>query len=415
MTSLRSRLGGSASSGFLKYFGPALVVSVAYIDPGNFGTDIAGGASYDYDLLWVVWLAGVMAIVLQYLSGKLGIATGRSLAELVRDRLGSRRRVIAYWLGCETFAVATDLAEFLGVTVALYLLFGIPLLVSSWIAAFDVILIFIIAGRKFRRLEMVIATFVGMIGIGYLYEIFVTRPSALKIVVASFLPKVSSSTELAIAVGIIGATVMPHALSVHSWLTKNKLEKGDLEEKKRLLGYHRDETLSVLGVASFVNAAILIMSAAAFYGRGIHVATVDQAYTTLLPLFGFAASAVFAITLLASGLSSSTTGVIAGQSLFEGLLGTRINPWVRRIVIRVINVVPTTIAITAGVNPLSLLVYSQVVLSFLIPLPLVPLIIFTMDAKLMGPFANRRATTAMAMAFCGIIMAFNLFLLYGLL
>ena len=414
LTRLSKAWDNVTTSGFTRYFGPALIVSVAYIDPGNFGTDIAGGASYAYDLLWVVWLASVMAMVLQYLSGKLGIATGQSLAELLREKLKSRWRIIAYWLGCETFAVFTDLAEFLGVALGLYLLFGMPLLIAAWVSAFDIIIIFLLAGKKFRRIEIIIANFVTIIGLGYVYEIFLTKPNVVQVATHSFLPVISDSGAGLVAVGIIGATVMPHALVLHSWLARNKLVTGDPQEKRRLLTYHRDETVSVLGMAGLVNGAILMMASAAFNTRGIQVATVDEAYRTMVPLFGFAAATVFAITLLCSGLSSSTTGVLAGQSILEGLLGSHVNPWFRRIVIRVINIVPTTIAITLGLNPLNLLVYSQVVLSLLIPLPLIPLLVFTMDRRLMGSMVNRKATTAMGLLFCGVIIAFNAYLVLQL-
>jgi manganese transport protein len=405
---------GSFLQGLLKYFGPALIVSVAYLDPGNFGTDIEGGASYGYDLLWIVWLASIMAMVLQYLSGKLGIATGQSLAELMREKLKSRWRIIAYWLGCEAFAVFTDLAEFLGVALGLYLLFGMPLLPAAWVAAFDVIIIFLIAGKKFARIEMIVGNLVTIIGLGYVYEIFLTKPDIALVATHSVLPVISNSNAGMVAVGIIGATVMPHALILHSWLSKNKLVTGDREEKRRLLSYHKYETISVLGLAGLVNGAILLMASAAFNSRGIQVVTVDEAYRTLVPLFGFTAATVFAITLLCSGLSSSTAGVLAGQSILEGLLGSHVNPWLRRIVIRVINVVPTTVAITVGLNPLNLLVYSQVILSILIPLPLIPLLVFTMDRKLMGSMVNRKATTAIGFVFCVVILAFNAYLLLQL-
>ena len=402
------------TSGFVRYIGPAVIVSTAYIDPGNFGTDIAGGASYAYNLLWVVWLASIMAMVLQYLSGKLGLATGQSLAEIVRLKLKSRWRIVTYWLACEIFAVFTDLAEFLGVALGLYLLLGIPLLIAAWISAFDVIVIFLLAGRKFRRIEIIIANFVTVIGLGYIYEIFLTKPNATLIVTHSVLPLVPSADAGVVTVGIIGATVMPHVLVLHSWLARNKLVTGEPEEKKRLLRYHRNETVSMLGIAGLMNGAILMMAAAAFNSRGIQVAAVEEAYRTLVPLFGFAAATVFAITLLCSGLSSSTCGVLAGQSILEGLLGSHVNPWLRRIVIRVINVIPTMVAITIGLNPLDLLVYSQVVLSLLIPLPLVPLILFTRDTKLMGSMVNRKSLTAVGLLFCGIIIAFNVYLLLNL-
>jgi len=396
-------------SGFLRYFGPALIVSVAYFDPGNFGTDIAGGQGFNYDLLWVVWLASMMAMLLQYLSGKLGIATGRSLAELAREKLGSRRRVISYWLACEVFAVATDLAEFLGVTVALSLLFGIPQIWAAAIASFDVLFIFALAGREFRRIELLMVGLVSVVGLGYIYEVLITRPDYFAIAYHSVVPTLSLSA-VPVAVGIIGATVMPHALVVHSWLTKNKLQRGDAEEKRTLLRYHVFDTVANLSGAALINVAILVMAAAAFFGRA-SVATLEDAYVTLTPLFGSLSAIVFALTLLCSGLSSSTTGVLAGQALMEGLLGSNVHPWLRRVVLRGINVFPTMVALVLGFNILSLLVYSQVLLSILIPLPLIPLLYFTSKRSYMGGFVNRRTTTYVALAFTVVILAFNAFLL----
>jgi len=391
---------------FLRYFGPAMIISVAYVDPGNFGTDIAAGSLYGYELLWVVWLASGMAMLLQYLSGKIGIACGRSMPELMREKLGSRRKAIAYWLASETFAIATDLAEFLGVAIALTLLFGIPLLYSAVIASFDVVLIFLLVGRRFRYIEVAISALVGIIGLGYVYEIIIIRPDAMAIVTHSAIPHLSISSAT-IAVGILGATVMPHALALHSWLTKQKLKQGGTEEKKELLRYHLIDNVINLFVAGLVNAAILILAAAAFGATGAPVASLQDAYHTLAPLFGAAAGIIFAITLLASGLSSSITGVLAGQALMEGLLGPGINPWLRRIVVRGINVVPTLVAIYIGINPLDILVYSQVVLSLLIPLPLIPILYFSSKSGYMGEFVNRRSTTLVALAFTGIILAFN--------
>jgi manganese transport protein len=393
-------------SQFLRFYGPALVVSVAYIDPGNFGTDIAAGAGYEYDLLWVVWLASIMAMLLQYLSGKIGIATGHSMPELMRESLKSRRNVMAYWLSSEVFAVATDLAEFLGVALALNLLFRIPLLWAAAIASFDVVFIFLLAGHKFRRIEMLIGVLVSIIGFGYVYEIFITGPDIGSVALHSVTPVLTTAT-VPLAVGIIGATVMPHALAVHSWLTKNKLTTGDEVEKRQLLRYHLADNVINLSIAGLVNAAILIMSAAAFSGTGNSVSTVEQAYQTLTPLFGVLASSVFAVTLLASGLSSSTTGVLSGQALMEGLLGRNVHPWLRRVVVRVINVVPTFVAIYVGLNALDLLVYSQVILSLLIPLPLIPIIYLTSKKRLMGEFVNRKVTTLMALVFASLILAFN--------
>ncbi len=402
---------------YLGWFGPATLAAVAYIDPGNFGTDISAGAGFGYVLLWSVLLANLMGMLIQYLSGKLGLATGQSLAELVRVSLGSRRRVIPYWLASEAFALFTDLAEFLGVTSAIYLLSGgaIPLLVASWISAFDVVLVFAIAGNRFRRIELVITTLVFGVGLGYIYEIFLVKPNALSIVHGLVVPAVVGSSQLFLVVGIIGATVMPHVMVLHSSLTKAKAGGLDVTGRAKMLRLHRWDTVANMTVAGLINMAILIMAAAAFFTTGVHVATIDSASKTLVPLFGLSAGIVFALTLLFSGLSASTVGVIAGQAILEGLLGSKFNPWARRIILRVINVIPTSIAITLGFDPLLLLVYSQVVLSLLIPLPLIPLIYYTARRKFMGEFVNRQSITILALVTAATIMALNAVLLYTII
>jgi len=400
------------TSGYWRFFGPAIIASVAYVDPGNFGTDIAGGASYGYVLIWSVLLANMMAMLLQYLSGKLGIATGTSLASIVRDKLKTRSKIIPYWLGSETFAVATDLAEFLGVTSAIHLLFGVPLLISCWISAADVVVIYALAGNRFRRIELFITILITTMSLGYVYELLTTRPDPYQLAFHALVPTMATKAQLFIVVGVIGATVMPHALIAHSWLTKNKLTSNEDAEKRRLLKFHTWDTIINMSNASFVNIAIMAMAAAAFYFRGLaNIATIDDAFLTLTPLFGIIASYVFAITLFASGWSSSTMSVMAGQIIFEDLVGMKINPWIRRIVIRVINIVPTSIFISLGYDPLILLVYSQVVLSLLIPLPLIPLIIFTRNKKLMREFVNRNITTVLALICAVIIIGLNAYLI----
>jgi len=414
-------MGSIWGTGYWKFFGPAIIASVAYIDPGNFGTDIAGGASYGYLLLWSVMLANLMAMLLQYLSGKLGIATGASLAALVHDKLKTRSKIIPYWLGSETFAVATDLAEFLGVTSAVHLLFGVPLLYACWISAFDVIVIYALAGKKFRRIETFITILITTLSLGYVYELLTTKPNAGQFALHAIVPymSISNNDQLFIVVGVIGATVMPHALVAHSWLTKNKLTSGDESEKRRLLRYHKWDTIVNMSNASYVNLAIMTMAAAAFYFHGFtNVATIDDAYQTLTPLFGVAASVVFAITLFASGWSSSTMSVMSGQLIYEDLLerncpiqGRKFSPWMRRILIRVLNIVPTSIAISLGYDPLILLVYSQVILSFLIPLPMIPLILFTRSKEIMKEFVNRNITTLLSVICAAIIIGLNAYLI----
>lgn len=395
---------------FATYFGPALIVSVAYIDPGNYGTDITGGATFGYTMLWVVWLASVMAMLLQYLSGKVGIATGHSLPELIRLDLKKPKYVIPYWLGSEVAAAMTDLAEFLGTVIALNLLFNIPLIVGTFLSVLDVLLILGLSGGRIRRLEYAFLVFVTVIGMGYIYEIFISGPSLGPLAAGSITPNLQSVDRLLLAVGVIGATVMPHAVFVHSALSNDKVVDTRVETKRMAMRFHRLESIIMFTFAGFVNAAIMIMAAAAFHDKG--VATIEDAYRTLGPLFGSAAATVFAITLLASGLSSSTTGTLAGQAIMEGMLTRKVNLWARRIVTRLINTIPTSIAILSHLEPLQILVYSQVALSLMLPLPLLPLWKFTRDRQLMGSFVNRRITTIVAGIFILAILSLNTLLLY---
>ena len=394
----------------LAFMGSGLIVSVAYMDPGNWGTDIGGGASFNYDLLWVVWLASGMAMLFQYLSGKLGIA-GYSLPELVKKKLKKKWLVWFYWILAEIAILATDLAEFLGIVVALNLLFGIPLLWGTYIAVADVLLIILLTQKRFRTLEQSFIIFVSIIGLGYVYELFITKPDMSSVIFHSVNPILTKESAL-IAVGIIGATVMPHALFVHSWLIKNKIINANFGSKLKTLKYHLVDNVLSLTIAGMINAAIIIMSAAAFYKSGINVATLDQAYTTLIPLFGKFAALVFALALLSAGISSSVTGTLAGQSVMDGLTGFRISIWVRRLITRFINVIPVTIAVLLGIEPLRILILSQVALSLLIPLPLIPLIIYTADKDIMKELVNKKITTISAIIFALVILGFNGYLLY---
>jgi len=412
ISGVRSSISRSSLAKLLTYTGPALIVSMAYMDPGNYGTDIQGGASYGYTLLWVVWLASGMAMLLQYLSGKLGIATEQSLPELIRNKFNNKRKfVIPYWLAAEAAAAATDLAEYLGTVIALNLLFGIPMLYAAIFGALDVIVILGLTTRRFRLLEQLFMLWVSVIGIGYIYEIAVTRPDPSALFYHSFIPIFPAPDSVLIAVGVIGATVMPHALFVHSWFTKSRAEGRTIEEKRKIRRLHLTENIVLLTIAGFVNAAIMIMAAAAFYPQYSSIASISEAYRTLVPLFGFAAATIFVVTLLFSGIASSVTGTLAGQAIMEGLLGRKINIWFRRFVTRFVNVVPTTIAILVGLDPLSILVYSQVILSLMIPLPLIPLVMLTRDTKIMGEFVNKRTTTVLAILFTAVIIGFDMYLL----
>jgi manganese transport protein len=410
---IKAAYGNSTISKFLAYAGPALIVSMAYMDPGNYGTDIQGGAGFGYTLLWVVWLASGMAMILQYLSGKLGIATEKSLPEIIREKFGNKRRyVLPYWLAAEAAIAATDLAEYLGTVVALNLLFGVPLIYAAIFGALDVIIILTLTSRKFRILEQFFVIFVSIITFGYLYELIVTKPDLASIAYHSITPSFAGSPQaILIAVGVIGATVMPHALFIHSSLTKSKVEGKSIEEKRAARKFHLVENIVLLTIAGIVNAAIMIMSAAAFFPDNSAIASISEAYKTLVPLFGAAAGTIFLLTLLSSGIASSVVGTLSGQALMEGLLGKKFNVWLRRFITRFVNVVPTTIAIIIGLDPLNILVYSQVILSLMIPLPMIPLVMLTRNKKLMGEFVNKRITTLIAIASVGIILAFNTYLI----
>jgi manganese transport protein len=427
---------------FIRWVGPALMVSIAYMDPGNYGTDIAAGAGYRYALLWAGWLASGMAMLLQYLSGKLGIASGYSLAELVRMSLRKKRYVIPYWLAAEAAAAATDLAEYLGTVLGLNILFGIPLLYAAIFGALDVILLLTMMNRRFRLIEQYFALLISILVVGIFYNLFVVRPDMTQTALGSVLPTAPDNTALLIVVGMIGATVMPHALFVHSWLSKNKMDLMGQRlngravptvtqsfghandphqahtplEKLKTNRLHRDETIVALTIAGIVNAGILLVAIPLFQGVGVNVnLTVNSFVSGLGQIYGPLIGFLFALTLLASGLSSSALGTIAGQVIMEGLIGKRWNVWARRIVTRCVNVFPTTAAILLGLSPLVLLVYSQVVLSLIIPLPMIPLVYYTSRSKFMGPLRNGKATVALALITVTLILVFNFYLLTTLL
>jgi len=411
LSKIRNAYCNSQLAQLFSYMGPAVIVSIAYMDPGNYGTDIQGGASYNYNLLWVVWLASSMAMLLQYLSGKLGIATGQSLPEILREKFKKKIYIIPYWLAAEAAAAATDLAEYLGTVIALNLLFGVPMIYASIFGAFDVILILTLTTRRFRIIEQMFMLFVSVIGIGYLYEVFLAKPDLPSIAYHSVMPILDSNGAIMIAVGIIGATVMPHALFVHTSLAARKVHDKPLSEKRKARKFHLYECIILLTIAGLVNAAILVMAAAAFHPHNSGVSSISDAYKILVPLFGIGAGVIFLVTLLSSGISSSVVGTMAGQTIYEGLLGKKTNPWIRRFITRFVNVIPTTIAVLLGIDPLNILVYSQVILSLLIPLPMIPLVLLSRNKQLMGEFVNRKITTVASFAFVGIILAFNSYLI----
>ncbi|TMI99446.1 MAG: divalent metal cation transporter [Bacillati bacterium ANGP1] len=398
-------------SRILPFLGPAFVASVAYIDPGNFATNIAGGAQFGYLLLWVVVASNLTAMLVQALSAKLGIATGRNLAELCRDRF-PRPVVWGMWGISELVAMATDLAEFLGAALGFYLLFHIPLFVAALLAGVVTLLILALERRGFRPVEAVITAFVGVIAVSYVIETILDRPNWTEVAVGALVPRFAGTESVLLATGILGATVMPHVIFLHSALTQHRIVPRNEAQAKLLYRFEVTDVLLAMGLAGVVNAAMLIMAASTFHARGLtSIASIDEAHRTLAPLLGRASSTIFAISLLASGLSSSTVGTMAGQVIMQGFLHRQIPIWIRRLV----TMIPALVVIALGLDPTRTLVISQVVLSFGLPFALVPLVIFTSRRDVMGGLANHRLTSVLASAVTAVIIALNLFLISRML
>lgn len=392
----------------LPFLGPAFIASVAYMDPGNFATNIQGGAAYGYMLLWVIVASNLMAMLIQALSAKLGIASGLNLAEQCREHF-PRWLTWVMWVLMEGVAIATDLAEFLGAALGFYLLFQIPLLTAGIITA---VFTFVILGLQrygFRPLEAVITAFVGVIAASYLIETFLVRPDWGQVAYHALVPQFTDTESVLLASGILGATVMPHVIFLHSALTQGRIVTRDPKQLRRLFQFELLDVAIAMGAAGLINIAMLLMAAATFYAKGLtDVGTIEQAHQTLAPLLGSASSTVFAISLLASGLSSSTVGTMAGQVIMQGFLHRHIPPWIRRLV----TMLPSLGVIAIGLDPTRTLVISQVILSFGLPFAVIPLVIFTARRDIMGVLVNRRPTTIVASAVAALIIALNLFLLY---
>jgi manganese transport protein len=391
--------------GLWPFLGPAFIAAVAYIDPGNFATNIAGGAKYGYLLLWVVLSANLMAMLVQTLSAKLGIATGRNLPEMCRDNF--RRPVsFALWLQAEAIAMATDLAEVLGAALGLHLLFGMPLFPAGLLAGAGAFGILALQRYGFRRLEAVIAGLVGVIVLAFAFEVLLARPDPQEVVHHMFVPGFEGSESILIAAGILGATVMPHVVYLHSALTQNRIVGRDEVEKQSIQRFERIDVIIAMTIAGFVNLSMLAIAAAVFFGLGIE--SIEDAYSSFDTELGGGAAILFGIALLASGFSSSSVGTMSGQVVMQGFINRRIPLFLRRAV----TLAPALIILAIGVDPSRSLVISQVVLSFGIPFALVPLVIFTSRRSLMGSLVNSRLTATAAWAIAGIIISLNVFLLY---
>jgi manganese transport protein len=391
----------------LTMLGPAFVAAVAYVDPGNFATNIQGGAQFGYLLLWVVLVANLMAMLVQYLSAKLGIVTDHSLPELFRARY-PKTLSRGMWVQAEVMAMATDVAELVGAALGLNLLFGVPLLPAGLMAAVIAFAVLALQSRGHRRFELAITALLGIIFLGFLYETLRIGPSARESL-SALVPHLAGQESLYLAVGIIGATVMPHVIYLHSALTNGRMPVRDERERARVLRFARLDVIVALGLAGVVNLAMLAVAAKLFHQTGhTGVSTIEQAHAGFAQLVGGGAALAFAVALLASGASSSSVGTYAGQIVMQGFVGLKIPLFLRRLV----TMLPAIAVLALGIGPTDILVLSQVVLSFGIPFALVPLVLLTSRRDVMGDHVNRLALTVAAFSLTAVIAALNVFLIY---
>ena len=395
---------GSARSALL-FAGPAVIASIAYMDPGNFATNIQAGARYGYGLLWVVLVANIIAMLFQALSAKLGIATGYNLAEHCRRQF-PRPVVLAMWVASEIAAMATDLAEFLGGAIGLSLLVGMPLLYGMVVTGLVTYAVLLFEKRGFRPLELIIGGLVGVIALSYVVELFIAPIDWGSAALHAVLPQLHDAAAATIAVGIVGATVMPHAIYLHSGLTQARTVVDNDADRGKLVRFSNRECFVALALAGLVNLAMVMMASGAFHAGNPDVAEIETAYHTLTPLLGVGAASIFLLSLIASGVSSSVVGTMAGQVIMQGFVGFKIPIWVRRLV----TMVPAFVVVGLGVNATNALVLSQVVLSLALPIPMVALLLLTRRADIMGAFANSRVTHAAAIAATVAVLALNIVL-----
>ena len=390
----------------LPFLGPAFIAAVAYIDPGNYATNISGGSRYGYLLLWVIFASNLMAVLIQAMSAKLGIATGKNLPELCRQRF-SRRTSVGLWVQGELIAMATDVAEFIGAALGLYLLFGIPLFPAALITALGSFAILEMQRRGFRTLEAGISALVGVVVLAFGIQVVFAEPKVGD-VLGGMIPGFQGPESVLLATGILGATVMPHAIYLHSALTQRRVVGRNEEERKKIFHFELIDIVIAMVVAGAINASMLIAAAALFHAKGLNVEDLDVAFNQFGSLIGPGAAILFGIGLLASGLSSSTVGTLSGQVIMQGFINYRIPLLLRRL----ITMTPALIIIALGINPTRALVFSQVVLSFGIAFALIPLVLFASNRSLMGSLVNHRLTTLVASLVVVMIITLNVFLLY---
>ena len=389
------------------FLGPAFIAAVAYVDPGNFATNISGGAQFGYLLLWVILTSNLMAMLIQSMSAKLGIATGKNLPEVCRERF-PRLVTLGLWVQAEVIAMATDLAEFIGAALALNLLFGIPLFPAGLLTAVGAFGILELQRRGFRPLEAVISALVGVIVVAFAFQMFYAQPDADRIITGLFTPGFAGTESVLLAAGILGATVMPHVIYLHSALTQRRVVGRTDEERKKIFRFELIDVVIAMAIAGTINASMLIMAAALFHANGLNVGDIDFAFEQLKVLEGSTPAILFGVALLASGLSSSSVGTMAGQVVMQGFINRRIPLFLRRL----ITMFPALVILAIGLNPSRSLVISQVVLSFGIPFALIPLLIHCRNRNVMGALVNHRLTTAVATVVVTLIVCLNVFLLY---
>jgi manganese transport protein len=391
----------------VRYLGPAFIVSVAYIDPGNFATNISGGSIFNYNLVWVILWSNLMAIFCQTMSAKLGIATDHNLPEMCA-KIFSHKTNWFFWIMAELAAMMTDLAEFLGGTLGLYLLFRIPMIYASLLTGAITFLIVYLEKYGQRLVELIIGILVAVISISYVLELFLAKPNWAQAGLHTLIPSLPNGQAVMIAVGMLGATVMPHVIYLHSQLVQCRNGAHIIEEKQQHLRMEKWDIAIAMNIAFVVNAAMVIVSAAVFHRHGMIVETIEQAHKSLEPLLGSLSSGAFGIALLASGLSSSAVGTMAGQTIMKGFVNLQIPVNLRRL----ITMVPAMLIITSGINPMKALIISQVTLSFALPLAIIPMILVTNRPDLMGPFVNKPLTKFMGWLITGIIISMNAILMY---
>ncbi|MDX6596859.1 MAG: manganese transport protein, partial [Gaiellales bacterium] len=394
--------------GLWPFLGPAFIAAIAYVDPGNFATNIASGSKYGYLLLWVILVSNLMAMLIQTMSAKLGIATGYNLAEIGAERFPNPVRIFL-WLQAEAVAMACDLAEFVGAALGFHLLFGMPLLPAGLLTGVVVFAILAAELRGVRHLEAVIAVLVAVILAGFAFQMIYANPDGSAVVKGLLTPKFADSESVLLAAGILGATVMPHVIYLHSSLTQRRVIGANENERKRIFRFEQIDVVIAMTIAGLVNMAMLVMAAGVFHSRGLtQIGDIDEAYRGLGTIVGHHADLIFGIALLASGLASSSVGTLAGQVVMQGYIRRQIPLFLRRI----ITMAPSIVILAIGVNPSSALIVSQIALSFGIPFALIPLVIFCRNRELMGDLVNRRGTNIAAYLVVGVIVALNLFLIY---